>query len=101
MWGTYKEYYPADPNLYLYERRLPGSVCLVICSFAGFPVRVPMPKPFRGKRGKLILCNYPKNAPKAENLLRKTEQKIENAAVAHGWFRPYEARVYQFEEGET
>ncbi len=101
LWGTYKEYYPADPNLYLYERRLPGSVCLVICSFAGFPVRVPMPKPFRGKRGKLILCNYPKNAPKAENLLRKTEQKIENAAVAHGWFRPYEARVYQFEEGET
>ena len=97
LYGTYREYFPKDPNLYLYERRLEDTAYLVICSFAGFPVRVPMPKPFAGKKGRLVLCNYPKEEKKADNLLEKTQQKVDAAATKHGWFRPYEARIYRFD----
>ncbi len=97
LYGTYREYFPKDPGLYLYERRLEDTAYLVICSFAGFPVRVPMPKPFAGKKGRLVLCNYPKEEKKADNLLEKTQQKVDAAATKHGWFRPYEARIYRFD----
>lgn len=79
IYGDYREYFPRDRHIYMYSRSLDKVKYLVICSFARHPVRVRLPKELTGCRKKLILCNYPENAPKPEP----------------GHFRPYEARVYR------
>lgn len=88
LWGSYREYYPNDPHVYMYERRLCDVRVLVICSFADKPIRVKLPKEFVGKKRRLLLCNYPRGNNAAGRLdgLPEGEQ---------GWFRPYEARIYR------
>ena len=73
--GRYREFFPKDDHIYMYERVLGEERYLVICSFSEDPIRVRVPKAYAGKKGKLILSNYPRS---------------------HGWFRPYEARLYLF-----
>jgi oligo-1,6-glucosidase len=88
LWGSYREFYPRDPHIYMYERRLCDVRCLIICSFAERPIRVKLPKEYVGLKRNLILCNYPKQRHAAGRIdgLPEGEQ---------GWFRPYEARVYR------
>ena len=88
LWGSYREFFPKDPHIYMYERRLCDVSCLIICSFSDKPVRVRLPKEYLGQKRRLILCNYPKESHSAGRLdgLPEGEQ---------GWFRPYEARVYR------
>ena len=88
LWGSYREFFPNDPHIYMYERRLCDVSCLIICSFADKPIRVKLPKEYVGKKRRLLLCNYPAGNNAAGRLdgLPEGEQ---------GWFRPYEARVYR------
>ncbi|WP_081679494.1 alpha-glucosidase [Butyrivibrio sp. XPD2002] len=118
LYGEYKEYNAKDANVYMYERTLGKTTYLIICSFSKLPVKVIIPDKFIGKRGQLMLCNYPdrkqmakrpkigtylKNVSKnvfsdgpveaSEELVR---QELCTIAVQHGMYRPYEARVYRF-----
>ncbi|MBP5281757.1 MAG: glucohydrolase, partial [Lachnospiraceae bacterium] len=88
LWGSYREYFPKDPHIYMYERRLCDVIYLIICSFSEKPIRVRLPKELAGKKRTLLLCNYPKGSQASGRIdgLPEGEQ---------GWFRPYEARVYR------
>ncbi len=88
LWGSYREFFPEDKQIYMYERRLCDVRCLIICSFSEKPVRVKLPREYVGKKRKLLLCNYPRGSSASGRLdgLPEGEQ---------GWFRPYEARVYR------
>ena len=76
IYGEYREYFPKDPDIYMYERSLGSVRYLMICSFTKFRAKVHIPKSYAGKRGQLMLCNY--HEP------------------GKGMLRPYEARVYRF-----
>ena len=77
IYGSYLEYFPNDPEIFMYERSLDDESYLIICSFSRFKVHVRLPEKFKGKKGTLVLSNYP----------GRNDNK----------FRPYEARVYRFE----
>ncbi|MBR1861769.1 MAG: alpha-glucosidase [Lachnospiraceae bacterium] len=59
IYGSYREYEPGHPYVYMYERRLGKTGYLVITSFA--PERLPfvLPEKFRGGKAGVALCNYP------------------------------------------
>ena len=80
--GSYKEYYRLSDKLYVYERVLEDERLLVICSFSKKTLSVKLPKSYRHKPRTLLLSNYDAGKDN-EDVLR---------------FRPYEARVYRFEE---
>ena len=42
--GTYREYYPMHPRLFMYERRYRGEVILVVCSFSDKPLAWRLPR---------------------------------------------------------
>ena len=77
LYGAYREYFPKDDQLYVYERAYGSIRYLMICSFSHFPVKLRIPKAYAGRKGQLVLCNY----------AGKTKD---------GMLRPYEARVYRF-----
>ena len=77
-YGNYREHFPANSKVYCYSRQMNGQKILVLCSFASKPVALPIPKGFDLSTGKLILGNY---------------SRICNKAL-----RPYEARVYLWED---
>ncbi len=83
IYGDYKEYFPKDKNIYMYERSLNGESYLIICSFSRLPVKAHKPEKFVGKRGKLMLCNYPTLSGTKTRTMR-------------GYFRPYETRIYRY-----
>lgn len=88
LWGSYREYFPNDPHVYTYERRLCDVRILVICSFSEKPVRVKLPKEYAGKKRHLLLGNYPRSV--------RNEGRLDGMPEGEqGWFRPYEARVYR------
>jgi oligo-1,6-glucosidase len=72
-YGSYKEHFPRDKQVYTYSRRMIGEKLLVVCSFSDKPARFRVPKGFDMLGAKLILTNYPAQ----EDLLQ-----------------PYECRVY-------
>jgi oligo-1,6-glucosidase len=76
--GNYREHFSSSSKVYCYSRQMPGQKLLVLCSFAGKPVSLPVPKDFDLGTGKLILGNYPGSCAKA--------------------LRPYETRVYLWED---
>lgn len=88
LWGSYREFFPKDKNLYVYERRLCDERYLIICSFSEKPIRVKLPREYAGKKRTLLLCNYPKGTQDSRRLDGLPEEE-------QGWFRPYEARVYR------
>ncbi len=75
LYGTYNEFFPKNPNIFMYERCLDKEAYLVICSFSRLPVKPKKPEKYKGKRGELVLCNY--------------EQ-------THKYLRPFETRVYRY-----
>jgi hypothetical protein len=42
--GTYREYYPMHPRLFMYERRYRREVILVVCSFSDKPLAWRLPR---------------------------------------------------------
>ena len=89
LWGSYREFFPGDRQIYMYERAYENTRYLIVCSFADKPVRVRMPKEYVDRKGKLVLCNYPRG--EREELYRV----IMRPDGEQGWFLPYEARVYR------
>ena len=88
----------------MYERFLEGESFLVICSFSRFPVKAHKPKKFAGKRGKLVLCNYPDltGAGTKEDQLTNSgiigniQQEFNELELKKGYLRPYETRIYRY-----
>ncbi len=78
IYGKYTEFFPKDPELFVYERVLDNERYLIICSFSRLPYKMRIPKPYKNANGELVLCNY-SDAPKKDN-----------------WLKPYEARVYRY-----
>ncbi|MBR1472043.1 MAG: alpha-glucosidase [Lachnospiraceae bacterium] len=95
--GKYKEYFPKDKNIYMYERALGEVRYLVICSFAKMPVKVRIPEGYAKIKGQMVLCNYPGGTQITAGDLRKRAcRELNLLAAEHGMLRPYEARVYRF-----
>ena len=96
IYGDYKEYFPKDPDIYMYERSLDGESFLVICSFSRLPQKAHKPKKFAGRHGELVLCNYPKDPIDYGGLLSHVEQGLSELELKKGYLRPYETRVYRY-----
>ena len=79
LYGDYKEYFHNSRKLYMYERSLDGSRILVICSFSKKKIHYSLPEGYKASDGKLLLTNY-------------------QYGVTDGILRPYETRVYAFEQ---
>ena len=95
--GRYREYFPKDPNVYMYERSLGKVRYLIVCSFSRLPMRLKIPKSYVGKKGQLLLCNYPQGPQlMADKLKDRLKQEVSLLEWQHGMLRPYEARVYRF-----
>ena len=75
--GVYKEHFPTSGKQYIYSRTMAGQKLLVLCSFCGKDTKLRIPKGFDLSKAKLILQNYPD---------------------AGSGLRPYECRVYLWEE---
>ena len=56
--GGYREHRPCSGGIYMYERFLKGERFLIICSFKGKALSYRLPRGFRARDGKLVLCNY-------------------------------------------
>ena len=76
--GSYREHFPSDGKIYCYSREMDGQKLLILCSFADKPVNLKVPKGFDLSSAELILNNYDRPCSKA--------------------LRPYETRVYLWEE---
>ena len=84
LYGSYKEYEPGNPYVYMYERRLGKTSYMIICSFAKEPIPFILPKGFAGHTAKLVLSNYPRKRKIGEvGILPKTGLRLS----------PYEAMV--------
>ena len=44
IYGSYNEFFPKDPNIYMYERSLGNEAYLIICSFSRLPVKPKKPE---------------------------------------------------------
>ena len=95
--GAYREYFPKDPNVYMYERSLGKVRYLIVCSFSRLPMRLKIPRSYAGRKGQLLLCNYPQGPQvMADKLKDRIKQEVNLLEWQHGMLRPYEARVYRF-----
>ena len=84
IYGRYQELMKDDEHLYVYERLYRSQKLLVVCSFTNELVRFELPEDYPLDRGKLVLSNYE-----------------HNFIIANGFTtRPYELRVYMFEDEE-
>lgn len=106
IYGKYKEYFPEDKNIFMYERSLGNESYLVICSFSRLPVRAHKPERYYGKRGQLLLCNYPEEGQRSEkislhdenveNVFEHFERQLTDIEHRKGLLRPFECRVYRY-----
>lgn len=77
LYGDYREYYCANPNIYMYERCYEGKIVLVVCSFSKHNVLMRLPLKYRSMKGRCVICNYEDRDPRV--------------------LKPYEARVYELD----
>ena len=82
IYGGYKEHYKNSRSLYVYERNLDGQRLLVVSSFTEKHVQFEAPEGFDLSKGELVLSNY------------RMCPVTKNSFVT----RPYETRVYLFNE---
>ncbi len=82
IYGDYAEHYSKSSQLYVYERNYEGKKLLVICSFTEKPVRFDAPDGIELNEQAQVFGNYDANF-----------------VIANGFTsRPYEMRVYLFNE---
>lgn len=97
IYGTYKEYFPKDKSIYMYERKMGQERYLIICSFSRLPVKLKLPGDYEGREKELVLCNYPENVEDIPaHKLKAIGDELLNLEFTHGMLRPYETRVYRF-----
>ena len=111
IFGKYKEYFPRNKNLFVYERSLGKEVYVIVCSFSRLPVKLCLPSKYPEGEGELVLCNYPDEAWKyksvmevgrhehfkeADEIIDHVQEDVQDFELRHGMMRPYEARVYKF-----
>ncbi|MCR4903269.1 MAG: alpha-glucosidase [Butyrivibrio sp.] len=97
LYGHYKEHFPKDKNVYMYERFLDNERFLIVCSFSGIPQKIQYPASFVDKKGELVLCNYgEKRNAKTPGFEDRFKGDIENFALSHNMLRPYEVRVLMY-----
>ncbi len=80
-YGTYRDLRPLSPKLFVYERVNKGRRLLVICSYSDKPQNFRAPRGYDLSRGLLLLKSH-------GNYLRGNSFTL----------RPYETRVYYFDE---
>ncbi|WP_026506262.1 alpha-glucosidase [Butyrivibrio sp. NC3005] len=97
IYGEYKEYFPNDKNIYMYERVLENDKYLIICSFSKYKHSYKLPDEYINLRGEMILSNY----RKCEilgcddlNLQLKNKYRLLDRLKNADVLEPYEARVY-------
>lgn len=78
-YGSYKQYYPKDKHVWMYEREYNGKKYVVIASYTDREVHFLVPPELKGKESKLVMGNY-KDSPKA---------------LSDAVLRPYEVMVYE------
>jgi len=78
-YGTYREYYPLNNKLYVYERVSKGQRILVICSFSRDAAKFKAPKGYELTKGELLLHSH--------------GDYVDNNSFVT---QPYETRVYLF-----
>ena len=76
--GTYKEYYPKNKDLYVYERSYKGQRLFVVCNFKNKAVPFVMPTNIGYNHCEVVVANY-----------------VEPAPLENGTLRPYETFVYK------
>lgn len=86
IYGSYREYFPKDPEVYIYERSMGNIRYLIICSFVKHKVFMLVPKKYNGMKMELVLDNYPD--------IRSGQ--VETVKIGSCLLKPYEARVYRF-----
>ena len=59
LYGRYREFYPLDPYIFMYERFYEHTAYLIVCSFSSREQVMTMPPEYRDKKLQLVLCNYP------------------------------------------
>lgn len=79
--GSYKQYFPKDKNIWVYERSYNGKSYLVVASYTDKVAKFTVPQELQGKVGKNILSNYDDSVRE----MKETE------------LRPYEAIVFSFD----
>ncbi len=77
LFGQYKEYFHRDRHVFMYERKAESERILVICSFAGKPLRCRLPGWYRKKKAEIMLDNY-------------------EGEISCGVLRPYEVQVLRY-----
>jgi oligo-1,6-glucosidase len=77
LYGSYREFFPLHPRIFMYERVYRNIAYLIICSFSSHRQMVTLPDEYADKTLQLVLCNYPGRTGKSPE------------------FAPYEARVYR------
>ena len=97
IYGSYREYFPKDNSIYMYERKQGKERYLIVCSFSRLPVKPHPPKEYVGHKGKLVLCNYAGHTRRKNSMWNLAHEYMDQMAVDHGMFRPYEVRVYRYE----
>ncbi len=75
--GSYREYLPRHPHIYLYERSFQNERFLIVCSFSKKNQTWKLPKGYASDNCSLVLCNYP-------------------AKAKLGQLRPYETQVLRW-----
>ena len=73
LWGSYREYDPRHPHIYMYERAYRGQRVLVAVSFSHLPQPCDLPGDWHSAATRTLLCNY--SNPRL------------------GFLRPYEAQI--------
>ena len=58
LFGSYREYFPADEKIYMYERSFKDVHYLIICSFSKHTADFKLPGGLKGVRMEQVLCNY-------------------------------------------
>ncbi|MCR4937159.1 MAG: alpha-glucosidase [Lachnospiraceae bacterium] len=77
LFGSYREYFPADEKIYMYERSFKDVHYLIICSFSKHTADFKLPGGLKGVRMEQVLCNY-------------------SGVRAQFTLAPYEARVMRY-----
>ena len=92
IYGSYREFEPGNPLVYMYERNLGKTSYIIICSFAKEPIHFILPKGFGGHTAKLMLTNYPR---------KRKQGEIGRLPVNGLKLSPYEAMVIKMKRAKN
>ena len=57
--GSYREFYPLHPHIFMYERVYGSAAYLIVCNFRDSETVITLPPAYRDKPLQLMLDNYP------------------------------------------